>query len=152
MIKRTLLLLVLLVLLSGCLDINPKLNYLDEPEEVDTGTLTLHRLTFGTDLAQALESATAQDKPVFTYFRSEYCGWCKKFEEETFTNNTVVAKLNENFILVSLDVNTQKNETRGFRVRGTPASVFLYPNGTEISRIPGYTDTESFLTIINKIR
>ena len=152
MIKRILLLLVLFVLLSGCLDINPKMNYLDDsPDKVDTGTITLHKLTFGTDLGEAFEFATAQDKPVFVYFRSEYCGWCRKFEQETFTNNTAVSKLNENFVLVSLDVNNQKEKTRGFRLVGTPASVFLYPNSTEISRIPGYTDTESFIVRINQI-
>ena len=152
MIKRILLLLVLFVLLSGCLDINPKMNYLDDsPDKVDTGTLTLHKLTLGTDLSEALEIAETQDKPVFVYFRSEYCGWCKKFEEETFTNNTAISKLNENFVLVSLDVNKQKEDTRSFRLVGTPASVFLYPNSTELRRIPGYTDTESFITIINQI-
>lgn len=150
--KRILLLLVLFVVLSGCLDTNPETDYLDDSSNnVDTGTLTLHSLTFGTELGEALEFATAQDKPVFVYFRSEYCGWCKKFEEETFTNNTAVSKLKENFVLVSMDINKQKEETRDFRIRGTPASAFLYPNGTEISRIPGYTDTESFITIINKI-
>ena len=147
--KRILLLLTLFVLLSGCLDIEPKLSYLDET--AGEGTLTLHKLTFGTDLNEALELATSQDKPVFVYFRSEYCGWCKKFEEETFTNNTAVSKLNENFVLVSLDIDKQKEETRGFRLVGTPASIFLYPNSTELRRIPGYTDTESFITVINEI-
>lgn len=150
--KRILLLLVLFVVLSGCLDANPETDNLDDsPDNVDTGTPTLHNLTFGTDLEEALEFATAQDKSVFVYFRSEYCGWCRKFEQETFTNNTVISKLDENFVLVSMDVDKQKEEIRGFGIRGTPASVFLYPNGTEISRIPGYTDTESFITILNEI-
>ncbi len=142
-------LLILFVLFSGCLDIEPKLSYLDET--TDAGTLTLYKLTFGTDLGEALEIAASQDKPIFAYFRSEYCGWCRKFEQETFSNNTAVSKLDENFVLVSLDVDNQKEEIRGFRIRGTPASVFLHPNGTEISRIPGYTDTESFIVRLNKI-
>ncbi|MDW7727981.1 MAG: thioredoxin fold domain-containing protein, partial [Candidatus Methanoperedens sp.] len=81
----------------------------------------------------------------------ESCGWCKQFEEETFNNNTVVSKLNQDFVIVSIDVNTQKEETRDFRIRGTPSSVFLYPNGTEISRIPGYIDTESFIMRMDEI-
>lgn len=147
--KLVLLSLILLILLSGCLDIEPKLSYLDETKS--GGTLTLYKLTFGTYLGEAMESAAAQDKPVFVYFRSESCGWCKQFEEETFNNNTAVSKLNQDFVIVSIDVNTQKEETRDFRIRGTPASVFLYPNGTEISRIPGYTDTESFIMRIDEI-
>ncbi|MDW7728309.1 MAG: DUF255 domain-containing protein, partial [Candidatus Methanoperedens sp.] len=91
--KLVLLSLILFILLSGCLDIEPKLSYLDETKS--GGTLTLHKLTFGTYLGEAMESAAVQDKPVFVYLRSESCGWCKQFEEETFNNNTVVSKLNQ---------------------------------------------------------
>ncbi|VVB85830.1 Thiol:disulfide interchange protein DsbD [uncultured archaeon] len=136
-------LLALITLTSGYLYMQP-----DNPV---AGKITLQGLNFHTDLQPALLEASSQGKPVFVYFRSEYCGWCKKFEEETFTNRSVARTLNENFILVSIDVNKQKNETRDFRVRGTPAEVFLDPKGTEIKRIPGYTETEVFLDTINQI-
>ncbi len=141
--KLVLVSLVFLVLLSGCL--SPRA---DTPE---THKMELKGLKFHTDLGPALEEAKLQEKPVFAYFRSESCGWCRKFEEETFTNQTVIDTLNENFILVSIDVYKQKGETRTFRVRGTPTEIFLDSNGTEIKRIPGYTETENFLYAINEI-
>lgn len=120
-------------------------------QSVDDGKMTLQELKFYTNLTPALEAAKAQSKPVFLYARSESCGWCKKFEEETFTNQSAIKKLNENFILVSIDVYKQKNETRNFMIRGTPTEIFLDSNGTEIKRIPGYTDTETFLNTINEL-
>ena len=117
----------------------------------DAGYITLKGLKFRTNVIPALEDAKAQNKPIFVYARSETCGWCKKFEDETFTNQSVARILNEKFILVSIDVYKQKNETRNFRVRGTPTEIFLDSNGTEIKRIPGYTDTETFLDSINNI-
>ncbi len=141
--KLVLVSLVFLVLLSGCL--SPRA---DTPE---THKMELKGLKFHTDLEPALEEAKVQDKPVFAYFRSESCGWCRKFEEETFTNQTVIDTLNENFILVSIDVYKQKGETRTFRVSGTPTEIFLDSNGTEIKRIPGYTETENFLYAINEV-
>ncbi|MCZ7398071.1 MAG: thioredoxin family protein [Candidatus Methanoperedens sp.] len=140
-------LLALLVLISGCL--NSQASNAGTPPE--TGKLTLQGVTFYTDPSIALGAAKAQGKPVFVYARSESCGWCKKFEEETFTNESVIKTLNENFILVSIDVYKQNNESRNFRVRGTPTEIFLDSNGTEIKRIPGYTDTETFLNTINEI-
>ncbi len=136
-------LIALFVLSSGCL--------IAQSTDPEPGKLTLQGLKFNTDLSPSLEAAKAQGKPVFVYVRSEYCGWCKKFEDETLTNQSVAKTLNENFILVSIDVNKQKNETRNFRVHGTPTEIFLDPNGTEIKRIPGYTDTETFLNTINQI-
>jgi len=129
------LLLVLPLLFSGCLN--------SESNDSEPGKMTLKGLKFYTILEPAFAEAKAQDKPLFVYFRSETCGWCKKFEAETFTNQSVIEKLNENFILVSIDVYEQKNETRGLGVFGTPTSVFLYPNGTEMLRIRGYTDNKN---------
>jgi thiol:disulfide interchange protein DsbD len=133
-------LLALLVLFAGCLSA--------QSTDSDAGKLTLKGVKFNTNVTAALEAAKAQDKPVFVYARSEYCGWCRKFEAETFTNQSVIRALNENFILVSIDVDRQKNETRNFRVHGTPTEIFLDSNGTEIKRIPGYTDTITFLNIV----
>ncbi len=134
---------VLLALLSGCLTVKP-----DNPE---TRMMTLKGLKFHTDLQTAFDEAKAQEKPVFAYFRSESCGWCRKFEEETFTNQSVISALNENFILVSLDVYKQENETGNFRIVGTPTGIFLDSNGTEITRVRGYKETGPFLDIVYEI-
>lgn len=45
----------------------------------------------------------------------------------------------------------QKNETRSFKVRGTPTEIFLDPNGTEITRMLGYMNNQTFLNVINLI-
>ncbi len=124
---------------------------ISETNKLDAGKLTLKGVTFLTELSPALEAAKAQNKPVFVYARSEYCYWCKKFEEESFTNKSVIDRLNENFILVSIDVDNQKSETRNFRVAGTPTGIFLGPNGTEIKRIRGYVDNGTFLNTINEL-
>jgi thioredoxin-related protein len=135
--------LALIVLFSGCLTA--------KSDTSDTGNITLNGIKFQTNLTPALEDAKLQNKPVFVYARSETCGWCKKFEAETFTNQSVAKILKEKFILVSIDVYKQKNETRNFRIRGTPAEIFLDPGGMEIKRIPGYIDTETFLNTIYEI-
>ena len=141
--KWILVVLALIVLFSVVLAI--------KSDTSDAGSITLKGLKFQTNATPALEAAKAQNKPIFVYARSESCGWCKKFEDETFTNQSVARILNEKFILVSIDVFKQKNETRNFRVRGTPTEIFLDSNGTEIKRIPGYTDTETFLDSINDL-
>ena len=133
----------LLLPLSGCLDQRANNN---APEQ-----LVLKGLSFNTNVTYSLDLAKEQDKPLFVYARSEECGWCKKFEQETFTDKSVIKILKENFILLSIDVYKQKEERKYFSVQGTPAEIFLYPNRTEIKRIPGYTETETFLNLINEI-
>ena len=114
--------------------------------------ITLQGLRFYNTIGTALDEAKNQKKQIFLYVRSDSCGLCKKFEEETFTQQSVNEILNEKFILVSLDVYKQKNETMNFKVIGTPAMIFLNSNGYEIERIIGYTDTETFLKVINELQ
>jgi thioredoxin-related protein len=57
----------------------------------------------------------------------------------------------DDFTIVTIDVYKQKNISRYYGVRGTPHELFLYPNGTEIKRLPGYVDNQTFLDTINEI-
>lgn len=146
-------LIIFIVLLSGCLS-DQSINSTSDkfsPTKEKIGKITLQGLTFNTEVQPALEAAKAQGKPIFVYARSQVCGWCKKFEAETFTNKTVIKTLNENFILLSIDVYEQRSESINLKVRGTPAEIFLNENGIEIKRMPGYTETQPFLDIINEI-
>ncbi len=151
--KYIFVIIIIFVLLSGCLSVQSGNSTIDKisSSKNETGKITLQGLTFNTQVQPALEAAKAEGKPIFVYARSQVCGWCKKFEAETFTNKTVIKTLNENFILLSIDVYEQKSESVNLRVRGTPTEIFLNENGTEIKRIPGYTETQPFLDTINEI-
>jgi thioredoxin-related protein len=146
-------LIILIVLLSGCLSVQSGNSTNDKisSSKNETGMITIQGLTFNTQVQPSLEAAKEQGKPIFVYARSQVCGWCKKFESETFTNKTVVRILNEKFILLSIDVYEQKNDSINLRVRGTPTEIFLNKNGIEINRIPGYSETQQFLDTINEI-
>ncbi len=129
------------MLFSGCIEnIYP-----------DYDKLELKDLKFYTNLTTAMDAANTTGEPVFVYFRLDGCGWCKKFEEESFTNKSIVRTLSDNFTIVSIDVYKQKNITRFYGVRGTPHELFLHSNGTEIKRLPGYVDNQTFLNTINEI-
>jgi len=133
--------LLFVVLFSGCI----------EELAPDYGKLELKDLKFFTNLTKAFEVSNTTGEPLFVYFRSDICGWCKKFEEESFTNSSIVEILSDKFTIVSIDVYKQKNITRLYGVRGTPSELFLYPNGSVIKRLPGYVDNQTFLNTINEI-
>ena len=151
--KWIFLLIILFVLVSGCLSTRSG----DTPGNISNEKIlrpkqiTLQGLTFYTEVEPSLLLAKTEGKPLFVYARSQYCGACKLFESESFTNETVIEKLKKNFILVSIDVDNQKNETRNFRIRATPTEIYLDSNGTEIKKILGYRTNQTFLDEINKI-
>ncbi len=144
---------VLFVLSAGYLNTKSAIttgNISDE-KNPEANKINIQGLAFFTEVEPGLLDAKSQGKHVFVYARSKYCGACKQFEAETFTNSSVIDKLNKDFILISIDVDEQKTETRNFRLRVTPTEIFLDPAGTEIKRFLGYRTNQTFLDEINKI-
>ena len=124
--------------------------------EVSKETIELKWLKYD----KGLELAAKENKPVMVDFYTNWCGYCKKMDRETFTNDAVAKYLNDNFVIVK--VNAESNETvatsdgslserqlsQSFGVRGYPAYWFLKSNGEKISNVPGYVPADKFITIL----
>ena len=104
---------------------------------------------------EALELAKKENKHVLVFFTTNWCGYCKKMKEYTFTDPRVFALMSEEFILAKVDGNsknkvkvidkdsnvvelTERELSQAYRVRGYPTTVFLKPDGSRIAPISGY--------------
>jgi thioredoxin-related protein len=112
---------------------------------IDTEFIKLGGLSFYTSIDRGTNEAKSLNKPIFLYFRSETCYWCKKFEEEALSDKRVIDILSKNFVLISIDTFKQKNIANNLGVGSTPFMIFFTKDGEEISRIPGYIPTDEFL-------
>jgi thioredoxin-related protein len=102
-------------------------------------------ISFYTSLDSGLVAAKLTKKPVFLYFNSKSCGWCKKFEEEVLTDPDVISTVESSFVSVVIEVNEQYHMAGKFKVYGTPTMVFLDAVGSEIGRIRGFVDAKSLI-------
>jgi len=111
----------------------------------------------------ATQTAQLQDKKLFIYFHTDWCSWCKKMETETFANDTVAEYLNNNFIAVTIDAESEKQVTYNgrnmsqqelastFGVQGFPSHVFLNQAGEPITLTPGFMPADRFLNVLSYI-
>ncbi|MCL7411982.1 MAG: DUF255 domain-containing protein [Methanosarcinales archaeon] len=151
---------IILAILAGIVIISASVYLLNQndnatalPDEVNTTTLNLGQLTFQTSIGDAMHRAQSENKMIFIYGRSLSCGWCKKFEAESFNDERITSLLNENFVLLSIDTVEQRDIAINLGIRATPTSIFTTPNGQEIigTRIPGYMDQDSFYEHLNEV-
>lgn len=112
---------------------------------------------------EGLRMAAEENKPIFVDFYTNWCGYCKKMDRETFSDAEVASYMREKFVTVK--VNAESNETvavsdeslsekqvsRSFGVRGYPTYWFLKASGEKIDNVRGYRPPESFLTILQFI-
>ncbi len=65
-------------------------------------TMTEPRVNWLT-FEQLEDSLAVQPKPVLLFFHTEWCSYCKKMMRETFTNESVVNSINQNYYAVEFD-------------------------------------------------
>jgi thioredoxin-related protein len=110
---------------------------------------------------EELEKAQINEpRKVFVDVYTEWCGWCKKMDKETFTNPAIVDYINKNYYAVKFDAETRaKINFRGKEYKYTasgnrgynqlayellggrlsyPTTVYLDEKLNLITAVPGY--------------
>lgn len=120
---------------------------------------------------EAAELAASDKKPkkIFVDIYTDWCGWCKKMDKDTFQNAEVAAYMADNFYMVKLDGEGKediefKGKTFKFVPSGRkgyhefaaalmqgkmsyPTTVFLDEEMNMLSPVPGYQKPKPFLNI-----
>ena len=94
---------------------------------------------------EAFEKAIKENKPIFLSIGYSSCHWCHVMERESFENEEIAKKLNENFVSIKVDKEERPDIDRHFqevymkmnnKPGGWPLSIFMTPN-----KIPFYSAT-----------
>jgi thioredoxin 1 len=87
----------------------------------------------------------------FIYFYSEHCGYCKRLESKTFTDQAVADYINSNYTPVRVNAGTETSLASRFGIQGVPDLRFLSPKGENIARWPGYIESDRLLILLRYI-
>jgi thioredoxin-related protein len=121
-------------------------------------------------LDEAVAKSKIEKKKIFIDVYTDWCGWCKRMDETTFTDARVADYLNKNFYAVKFNAEQQqdivfKDKTYHFKKVGTrgyhelaaewlnnrlsyPTVVFLNEDLELIQPLPNYVEAARFETII----
>jgi protein disulfide-isomerase len=106
--------------------------------------------SWSTDYQAALKEAKAANKPILADFTgSDWCTWCIRLGEDTFSKSEFAAFAKDNLVLLEVDfpqgkaqaasVKKQNEELAAkFGVEGFPTLVLIDGRGKEIARHVGY--------------
>ncbi len=119
----------------------------------------------------AIKKAETQPRKIFIDVYTDWCGWCKKMDANTFTNDAIAKYLNENYYPVKFDAEYKndivfngktykfiKTYRGGYHELATeilsgklsfPSTVFIDEYGDIIQAIPGYQDIRSLDMILH---
>lgn len=112
------------------------------------------------DFDKALVAAKKERKLMVVDFYTDWCGWCKKMDQDTYGHPEVVKYARERLAMAKVNAESQKmtrykdNDLSyqqlalSFGVRGYPATIFLTENGDWLTSVSGYIKPEEFLPIL----
>ena len=116
-----------------------------------------------TDYTSGVKEAAATNKKILIDVYTDWCGWCKKMDSDTYTDKGVSDYLNAKYVLVKLNAESSKKESvdnkevteaqiaSAFGVNGYPTTIFLESDGHPITMAPGFMKPESFITVLRYI-
>ena len=102
------------------------------------------------DYNKALKLAKVQDKRVYLLIVSKSCGWCRKFENTTLKDETILKRLDKDYILLHL-IRGVDDIPKKFKTSPIPRHYFLTKNGKIIFPVVGYRDVESFNSFLDTV-
>jgi thioredoxin 1 len=103
--------------------------------------------------SEALKIAKNENKLIFLYFNTSWCGPCIELKMTTFRSKAVAEVFNSSFINIS--VNGEKGDgpslVNKYKVRGYPSYIFLNSEGKVIYMTDGFLNAKRFTELGEKI-
>lgn len=109
-----------------------------------------HAISWRSDLESAIKSAQNSGEPIMADFYTDWCGWCKKLDSDTYSDDKVDT-LSKDFICVKVNADSDRALAAKYNVRGYPTILFLNSNGDVIGTIVGYRGPAEFSNAMENI-
>ena len=120
-------------------------------------------------MEKALELCKTNPRKIYIDFYTDWCGWCKKMDRDSFTDQKVVREMNAHFYAVKFNAEGREKLTVNGQVYsyspdqhinsftlamldgqiGYPTSVIMGEKGEKITSVPGYQEAPMLVEILS---
>jgi thioredoxin-related protein len=110
---------------------------------------------------RGVELAKKDKKYIIIDFYTDWCGWCKKMDNLTYSDHDVQRLLSAHYISIKVNAEDEKQSlvfdgktftypefTQYLGINGFPTTVFLDPDGKAITKVPGFIEKEKMSKIL----
>ena len=103
-------------------------------------------------LDKGFQKAQQENKPILMYFWAVWCQYCAKFQTDTLGNPQVKKILENDYVLVAMDLDVDRDMANTYGVSYPPYLIFMDVKGNVLQRVPGAVDAGYLLPIVTQVR
>lgn len=127
------------------------------------GPSKINWVDFNTGFAQAQEEGKIAIIDCYT----DWCGWCKVMDKKTFTNDSIIDRINENYIAIKFNPEKPGKYDAGSgdsltgrqlllalsnnNPTGYPTFFYFVPQSKKMFQVPGYKDVKGLNEILDNV-
>jgi len=109
-------------------------------------------ITWRSDLKKAHQESVKLNRPMMIVFGAEWCTYCRKMEQTTLTDPSLIQSVNQNYIPVHLDFDDERKVAEILEVDRLPCTVFLSPRADLLGRMVGFVGRRQYRDVVGKVQ
>ena len=100
------------------------------------------RIVWHKDVAAATRESKSDAKPLLVKFSTSWCGYCVKMQRETFSDPSVIHRVEQCFVPLAVDGDQHKELARRLGIKSFPTTLIVSPQQEVLKKIVGFRSAE----------
>ena len=110
------------------------------------------KISWRSDLKKAHQESVKLNRPMMIVFGADWCAYCRKMEQTTLTDPSLVQSINQDYIPVHLDFDDERKVAEILEVDRLPCTIFLSPRADLLGRMVGFVGRRQYRDVVRKVR
>lgn len=108
------------------------------------GKVVPKSINWAANFDEASKMAKSQNKNMIVEFYADWCKWCKRMADSTFTDTNVI-RFSTDFVFFKTNAEKDTALAEKYKVNGYPTVILANSSGQEIDRLVGYAPAPDFV-------
>jgi len=104
------------------------------------------------NVKSAVSVAQKEERPLLVYVSTAQCGYCRKLERTTWTDQNVARLVQTDFVPVKIHGEKNLKFCNRMGIDGFPTTLVLSPDGELIAKVDGYVPPQEMLKRLNAVK
>ena len=108
------------------------------------------RINWESDFRRGLQAARESGRPMLVRVTADWCGYCKRMKQETFSNAGIVRDIDSSFVAISVDADANRQLVEQMGVQSLPCTLVISPDMRIVDREQGFRSVNQLENVLRR--